>query len=173
MKELQKKLVELIKKLGVNLEGKEKELEEGLESIIPTEPEKEKTKGTESETITALNSQVDSLKGIIAELQKDRNASIEAEKEKLEREKATKISTLKQKGIEAGKLTEGTWDKKWKTIAEKDPENFENILEDLAVDPHFKKDSEEKEEKPKGIPGPFDSADPGILKAMSEMSNSI
>ncbi len=125
-------------------------------------------------TVLALQAEIKALTQLLAEMKKQNDAQAEAQKEKLEKEREKKIADLKKKGIDEGKLTEAKWEEKWKAIAEKDPQQFETILEGLAVDPTFKKSDDKNNsggDSGSTYKGPLSGASPTILDAMNKMDS--
>lgn len=176
------KFLELLKKLGIDLGDKAEalkaelvELEKTTTIVPPVVPLKTDESSEKDKTILALQKQLTDVTNLIGEMKKDRDLSVAAQKEKLEQAKVAKIAELKKKGLEAGKITEANWEAKYKNLAEKDVDAFESVLDDLAVDPHFKPNTKPDDKKGAtntgSIPGPFDSADSTILKAINEMNN--
>ncbi len=182
---MKEKMLALLKSLGIELGDKADELGKGLEEITKVAPTPDKTappdptptKVDDSEkdkTILALTQQIKDLTELVGDMKKNSDASVAAQKEKLEEVRIQKIADLKKKGIDAGKITEANWEKKFKAIAEKDVDSFETILEDLAVDPHFKpaKDPDKKEDQYGGesYVGPLKGADASIMDSINKMS---
>lgn len=183
-------LMALLKTLGIDLGDKAKELEDGLDKlekttpstkpvvppVIPpaTPPTTPVADDAKDKTILALTQDLADVKKLLGEMKINNDASATAQKEKLEEARIKKIADLKKKGIESGKITEANWDKKFKAIAEKDIDSFEIVLDDLAVDPHFKpskeSDKEEDQYSASTYVGPLRGADSTIMKAMNEMN---
>jgi hypothetical protein len=162
-------------KIGASaFEAKKAELEAELKKKLEAAAKPSATPSTEdNDTILALKAEVKSLTDLLGEMKKDRDASLEAQKEKLAKDREKKIEEFKKKGLSEGKITEANWTEKWKAIAEKDPDQFETILSGLAVDPTFKKDSKpgEKPNIQSSYRGPLSGADPAMLEAMTKMDN--
>ncbi|MBU1096848.1 MAG: hypothetical protein KKB34_10240 [Bacteroidetes bacterium] len=193
MDKLVAKFLELLKSLGIEVGDKEKDLNVKLTDTIKDALKELSTDETLKAELTKMQAQLDELKktpddksgaiaqlkglvegmsATITELKKDRDNQQKAVDDKLKADKEKKVADLKKKGIDEGKITEAKWTEKWKAEAEADPDKFEKILEDLAVDPHFKKtaDGEEKNQGANGYVGPLMGADRDILKSMQEMT---
>lgn len=172
---------EAFEKIGnEKFEEKKAELETEIKRLealkkdanVKTEPDAE-----DKETILALKAELESLKDLLSEMKKDRDAALEAQKEKLQKEAEKKIAKLKEQGIKEGKLTEASWEEKWKAIAEKDIDQFEVILSGLAVDPHAKKTGDNNKDGDEGgttpYRGPLSGANPVMLEAMDKMAEQL
>lgn len=189
------KFLELLKKLGIDLTGKEDQLKtalaeletastaevtalkaeiENLKKQNPPPPNPEdRTKDNE---IAALKNDIAGLTKLLTELQTQGKTQAEAAKAKMEADRQKKIADLKAKGIAEGRITEATWESKFKALAEKDAEGFESLLPSLAIDPHFKpspkdKNSKEQNTNDLSLKGPFAAADKTIAGKIAEMNN--
>jgi predicted nucleic acid-binding Zn-ribbon protein len=193
MDKLVAKFLELLKSLGIEVGDKEKDLNAKLTDAIKDALKDQSTDETLKAELAKMQTQLDELKKLpddktgaiaqlndlvkgmsatITELKKDRDNQQKAVEDKLKADREKKVAELKKKGIDEGKITEAKWNEKWKAEAEADPDKFEKILEDLAVDPHFKKSAEQGAETPgnNGYVGPLMGADRDILKSMQEMN---
>jgi len=194
------KFLELLKKLGFDLTGKEDQLKTALAELeTASTPEvaalkleienlkksssqsssssqEDKTKDNE---IAALKNDISGLTKLLTELQAQGKTQAEAAKLKMEKDRADKIASLKAKGIAEGRITEANWEKQFKAIAEKDVDSFETLLPSLAIDPHFKPSPKEKTKtgdnnnntNDLSLKGPFAAADKTILGKITEMNN--
>jgi|GEM_PF-6145524 len=178
------KILELFKKIGLKIEQEqEAQLKTEFEKIETSKTEDkskplEKPTGELAEamvTIQALTKEVTDLKDLVGEMKKDRDASVAAQKEKMEADTKKKIDDLKTKGIKEGRITEATWEAKWKAIAEKNPDQFDAILSDLAVDPKLKTDNKSGDSggssNPPAYKGPLLGADSKMVEAMTKMDS--
>ena len=180
------RLIELFKKIGLKLEkDQEDQLKteiQKIETVKPDEPAKPPAEkptggqGGDDTTIQALTKEVADLKSLIGAMKQDRDNTIAAQKEKMEADRKKKVEELKTKGIKEGRITESNWESKWKAIAEKDPDQFDTILSDLAVDPKLVKNDKnnssggEQNQEPKYV-GPLLGADSKMVDAMSKMDS--
>ena len=171
---------EAFEKIGnEKFEEKKAELEaeiKRLEALKKDAGPKTEPNAEDQETILALKAELESVKDLLSEMKKDRDAALEAQKEKMKKEADKKIAKLKEQGIKEGKLTEASWEEKWKGIAEKDVEQFEVILSGLAVDPHAKKTGDktgDNDDDKTPYRGPLSGADPTMLEAMDNMAEQI
>lgn len=194
------KFLELLKKLGFDLTGKEDQLKTALAELETasntevttlkteienlkkqiTNPNPPKTTDNEKDAeMLALKNQIAELTSLINEQTKNEKARAEAAKTQIEAARAKKVSDLKAKGIAEGRITEANWEKQFKAIAEKDVDAFEALLPSLAVDPHFKPtkaktgdNNNENKNKTNdlSLKGPFAAADKTILGKITEMN---
>lgn len=193
------KLLALLKTLGFDLTGKEDQIKATVAELDKSKADEVTALKTEIENlkkqnpnpnpnpddknkdneIAALKNDIAGLTKLLTELQTQGKTQAEAAKAKLEKERVDKIAAIKAKGIAEGRITEATWESKFKALAEKDVEGFESLLPSLAVDPHFKPSPKDKtktsDDKNKtndlSLKGPFAAADQTIVGKITEMNN--
>lgn len=193
------RFLELLKKLGFDLTGKEDQLKQALDELQKSATDEITTLKTEVETlkknqnpnpnpkpednaeILALKNEISELKALLTEQQKTQKEQADAAKTKLEADRQKKIADLKAKGIAEGRITEASWTEKFKAMAEKDVDTFEALLPSLAVDPHFKPgktktgNGKETDNNNGGTDlktkSPISGADKTILNKVNEMNN--
>ena len=194
------KFLELLKKLGFDLTGKEDQLKTALEELQKSSSDEVTALKAEIETLKktasskaadtppaenaemlALKNEISELKALLNEQQKTQKEQADAAKTKLEADRQKKIADLKAKGIAEGRITEASWTEKFKAMAEKDVDTFEALLPSLAVDPHFKPgktktgNGKETDNNNGGTDlkskGPISGADKTILQKVTEMNN--
>lgn len=130
------KLLALLKKLGINLEGKEKVLEDELKSLEPA-PQTAAPKSNDmpknelNEDVTKLlQAEIQELRATLAGEVQYRKQIAEMQKQKAETEMAAKIDGAVSKLFSEKKISEAQKDI-WKNLFAKDYENADKLASSL------------------------------------------